>query len=76
MLLAAVLVGHGLIHLIGFSAAFGFGDRGALRADPSRFAGTLWLLTAGLLVTSGVLVVAGPGDGGRLRWSRSSSRRG
>jgi len=65
LVLAGILVGHGLIHIAGFLAAFGLAEVGVLRNDPSRPAGILWLVAAVLLVASGVLLFAFP-----ARWSQ------
>ena len=45
-LLAALLVIHGLLHLLGFAKAFHFGNITQLTRDISKPAGLLWLITA------------------------------
>ena len=58
--LAAVLLLHGLIHLMGFTKAFGLARLGALTVPISRPVGGAWLLAALLFVASAVSLVAAP----------------
>ncbi len=56
-LLAALLVIHGLIHLLGFAKAFDLAQPSQLQAAISRPMGILWLAAALLLVGSAGLVL-------------------
>lgn len=56
-LLVALLVVHGLIHLLGFTKAFGLAQPSQLQAAISRPMGILWLAAALLLTVSAVLVL-------------------
>lgn len=56
-LFVAVLVIHGLIHLLGFSKAFGLAQPPQLQAAISRPTGILWLAAALLLIVSAGLVL-------------------
>lgn len=56
---AALLLAHGLIHLLGPAKAFGVADVSQLRQPITPFAGTLWLLASMLLVAAGVVVLRG-----------------
>jgi hypothetical protein len=59
-ILIALLVIHGLIHLLGFSKAFGLAQPQLLQAAISRPMGILWLAVALLLVVSaGMVFLAG-----------------
>ena len=55
--IAAMLVSHGLIHLLGFLKPWKLAEVPQLRETTGRFVGTLWLLAALLLVTAAVLRV-------------------
>ncbi len=57
-ILAVLLVGHGLIHLLGFLKAFGLAQLPQLQISISRSTGLLWAITALLLLTSGGMVLA------------------
>ena len=57
---AAFLVLHGLIHLIGFSKAFGFVAVPQLGQPISRVEGLVWLVATGLFVASAVALYASP----------------
>lgn len=50
--LIGLLLLHGLIHLIGFAKAFGYGNITQLRAPITPFFGLLWLFTTLLFVSS------------------------
>lgn len=50
--LAALLLVHGLIHLMGFAKAFGFAALGELKAPVSKPSGALWLFAAVSLVSA------------------------
>lgn len=52
---AILILLHGLIHLMGFSKAFGFAEMKQLTIAISRPAGGFWLLTTLLFVTAAVL---------------------
>jgi hypothetical protein len=54
-LFAFIVFIHGLIHFMGFSKAFGYGNMTQLTKDISKPAGVLWLLTAFLLIATTVL---------------------
>jgi len=55
---ALVMLGHGLIHLLGFVKAFGFA-RAPMLAPVSRGVGLLWLVTAALFAVASMLLVTG-----------------
>ena len=57
--LVAVLVGHGLIHVLGAAKGFGWSDVPALREPIGAGAGAVWLLAAALVLLSAGLVAAG-----------------
>jgi hypothetical protein len=57
---AALLVLHGLIHLIGFAKAFGLADLPQLRGTISPIAGMLWLSAAILFIYAAVALFAWP----------------
>lgn len=54
-LFAAILLFHGLIHLMGFAKAFKFAEMSQLTLPVSRTAGTIWFLTAVLFLGATVL---------------------
>ena len=54
-----VLTVHGLIHVMGFAKAFGFADLPQLTQPISRERGLLWLLAAGLVVVTAVMLAVG-----------------
>lgn len=54
MAFAALLVVHGLIHLLGAAKAFGWADLPQLTQPLSRAAGALWLLSALLFVATAI----------------------
>ncbi len=59
--LAAVLTGHALIHLLGVAKAFGWADVPQLTKPISVEAGVLWLVAGGLtLVAAGLLALGAP----------------
>jgi hypothetical protein len=47
-----ILICHGVIHLMGFAKAFGYGRIGRITRDISKQAGRLWLLATLLFVVS------------------------
>lgn len=55
VLFALILLGHGLIHFMGFAKAFGYGNITQLTRDISKTAGILWAVTALLFVITAVL---------------------
>ena len=57
---AILLIGHGLIHLMGFSKAFGYADLPMLTQPISREMGIMWLAAALLVMTSAVVLLASP----------------
>ena len=58
-LLVAVLVGHGLIHLLGAAKGFGWATVSQLQEPIGVAAGVLWLLAAALVLTTAVLLARG-----------------
>jgi len=56
--LAAVILLHAAVHLVGFAKAFGLADVAALHHPISRGLGLLWLAAALLLATTAFLVLA------------------
>jgi hypothetical protein len=56
-ILIALLVIHGLVHLLGFVKAFGLAQPPQLQAAISRPVGLLWLVVALLLLVSGGMVL-------------------
>ncbi|MFN8485597.1 MAG: DUF6544 family protein [Anaerolineae bacterium] len=56
-IVVALLVVHGLIHLLGFVKAFGLAQPAQLQAEISSPMGILWLIAALLLVVSGITVL-------------------
>lgn len=63
--LGLVTLLHGLIHLIGFTKAFGLATVEQLQQPISRPLGLAWLAAAVLLVAAAALVFAAP----RLWWA-------
>ena len=59
IVLAAIVVVHGLIHLMGFAKAFGLAALPALTQPISRSMGVVWLSAALLTAATGVALVAG-----------------
>ena len=59
---AALVVLHGLIHILGPAKAFGWAQISQLRAPVSPTAGLLWLAAAALLIAAGAGLLL------RLRW--------
>lgn len=57
--LVAVLVVHGLIHLMGFAKAFGFAELPQLKEPISRAVGALWLAAAVLMLVAAALAWSG-----------------
>ncbi len=57
--LVAVVVLHGLIHLMGFTKAFRFAELPDLKLAISKPVGLLWLLAAVALTTAGLLLLLG-----------------
>jgi hypothetical protein len=55
--LVAIIVLHGLIHLMGFAKAFGYAELPELKLAISRPVGLLWLLGAVAVTTAGVFVL-------------------
>lgn len=56
--LIALLVLHGLVHLLGFAKAFGLAQLPQMQSPISRPAGIMWLVTAVLLLmTAGMVLV-------------------
>jgi hypothetical protein len=56
----AVLVLHGLIHVMGYAKAFGYADLPQLAQPISRGMGVLWLLAALAMLSAAVCLVAAP----------------
>jgi hypothetical protein len=59
-IVAVLLTGHGLIHLMGFAKAFGYANVPQLTQPISRPIGLMWLAAAFLVVASAVMLVACP----------------
>lgn len=59
-ILGAVVVLHGLLHLLGFVKAFGIAELSALQQPISRPLGVVWLLAAVVLIAAGVAAVFSP----------------
>lgn len=55
-----VIAVHGLIHLMGFTKAFGLAEAAQLREHISRPLGVLWLVAALLFLVSATLLLAAP----------------
>ncbi|MBY0433186.1 MAG: hypothetical protein K2U26_03660 [Cyclobacteriaceae bacterium] len=55
---AFILFIHGLIHLMGFAKAFGYGNMTELTKEISKPIGTIWLITAALFLVSFVFLLA------------------
>lgn len=55
ILLAAVILIHGLIHFMGFAKAFNYGNMKQLTIPISKPVGTMWMLTAFLFIITFVL---------------------
>lgn len=58
--LAALLVLHGVLHLLGFAKGVGLAEVAALKLPIGRVAGVLWLLAALGFATSAVLLFVDP----------------
>ncbi|MBY0504042.1 MAG: hypothetical protein K2X03_09030 [Bryobacteraceae bacterium] len=56
----AILVIHGLIHLMGTTKAFGFAEMPNLTQPISRAMGVLWLLAATLCLTTALMLFVSP----------------
>lgn len=57
---AAVLLGHGLIHLLGAAKAFGWAELPQLTQPISPAAGVLWLVSTGLFVAAATALFLWP----------------
>lgn len=57
--IVAVLVCHGLIHLLGVAKGFGWAEVSALQEPVRTGAGVLWLLAAGFVLAAAVLLAQG-----------------
>ncbi len=56
-LFAFILLVHGLIHLMGFAKAFGYGNIPQLTKDISKTAGIFWLATAALFSVTAMMLL-------------------
>jgi hypothetical protein len=65
---AALLVVHGLIHLLGFAKGVGLAELPQLREPVSLAFGLLWLLAALLFIATAISLFAWP----RVWWSVAS----
>lgn len=65
-LLVALMVVHGLIHLMGFARGWGLGDGLPMAASISRGMGLVWLGAAVLLIGAAVAILVSPTRGWRL----------
>ncbi len=61
-LLALVIAIHGLIHLMGYAKAFGFGNIPQLKKPVSKPVGILWLIAAIHLITVAIFYLLGKED--------------
>jgi len=52
ILFSIFILGHGLIHFMGFAKAFNYGNITQIAKEISKVSGTLWLMTAFLFITS------------------------
>jgi|AntRauTorcE11897_2_1112592.scaffolds.fasta_scaffold00142_32 hypothetical protein len=55
---AIFIVIHGLIHLLGFLKAFEFADIKEFKMPINRVSGSIWLLTATILVATAILYLS------------------
>jgi hypothetical protein len=53
-LIASIIALHGIIHLMGFAKAFGYGNFSQLSKDITKPVGVLWLLVACLFIISAI----------------------
>jgi hypothetical protein len=60
-LIFAIIVGHGLIHFMGFARSFGLAELPQLTQPIPRSIGALWLVGGLLLLAAAALVVWAPG---------------
>jgi hypothetical protein len=60
----AVLVGHGLIHLLGVAKGFGWATVPQLNEPVGAGGGLLWLLAGFLVLASAALIAVGAPSGG------------
>jgi hypothetical protein len=56
---AALMVLHGVIHVMGFAKASGLADLTQLTASVTRGEGVAWLISACLFITTALLLTAG-----------------
>lgn len=56
-LFAALATIHGLLHLMGFSKAFNYGQNNSISKHITKAVGIMWLVTALLLIVSAILIV-------------------
>jgi len=61
----ALIVAHGLVHLLGFATAFDFAELPRLDAPISRAAGIAWLTASLALFATGALLILAP----RIWWA-------
>jgi hypothetical protein len=59
-IVAALLIVHGLVHLMGFAKSFGFAELPQLTQPISRGMGLLWFVAGLLVIASAVAIVASP----------------
>jgi hypothetical protein len=62
-IVAAILIVHGLIHLMGFAKAFGYASLPQLTSPISRELGVVWLIAGLLVCASAILLVVRPRTG-------------
>ena len=55
ILISILLLGHGLIHFMGFAKAFNYGNITQISKEISKPTGTLWLITAFLFIATTIL---------------------
>jgi hypothetical protein len=68
LVLAGVVLLHGLIHLIGPARAYGWADVSALQVPVSRTAGALWLAAALLFVVGSIGLFGGAAEFAQPEW--------
>jgi len=59
LIFIALIVVHGLIHLMGAAKAFGWADVNAIQHPMTKLDGAAWLITTLLFVASAVLLATG-----------------
>src|SRR3954464_4342999 len=63
LLIATLLVAHGLLHFLGFAKAFGYASLPQFTQPISRELGVLWLMAGLLVCASAIALVVRPRTG-------------